>query len=214
MRRGIFYTLQKFAILWFLFFGCAGLNRAAVFGTFEKVAGCGSCTPSGTYPAFDTWVFKVRSSFSGDAMSLDFKAPAGGFFNDVPGTSFRDVASNPVQANVEIPETFIVVPTGASPLYATLVDTANELQSDYTTSGGLTLVHFGNTYVPVAFFSVPAGVQLGPANFISGVLAAPGDPIENIKYEVVPEPQSLNLIGILACCVCSLRRGTWKCFAS
>jgi len=146
-------------------------------------------------------------------MSLNFKAPVGGFFDFAPGTSFRDVAANPVQANVEIAETFIVVPTGANPLYGTLTDTTSILQSDYTTSSGTTLVPAGNIYVAVAFFSVPSGTQLGAANFLSGVLVAAGDPIEAIRYEVVPEPTALSLVGIVASCACLLHRGRFKCFA-
>jgi len=37
-----------------VFMGWVEMSRAAVFGTFEKVADCGTCLPNTTYPAFDT----------------------------------------------------------------------------------------------------------------------------------------------------------------
>ena len=160
------------------------------FGTFERVPGCTSCTPSSIYPAFDTWVFEIWSNAPSGALSLNFKAPAGGFIDALPGTGYRDVAANPVQSNVEIPETFFLVPSGATALSATLVDTTMILQSDYTTAAQ-PLVPGGNVHTPVAFFSVPAGTILDQSNFL-GLSSLNPEPTV-IKYIVLPEPMSCSL---------------------
>jgi hypothetical protein len=180
--------------------------NATLFGSFKLVAANQSPNvliydPNSFY---DTWIFQVRTTdgLNYDSLSLDFHAAAGTFFTLGP-TTFKSGASNPTVFGFEVPECFFVLPPGAAPLAGTQIDTASELQSDFTTAGGLPLIPASGERVPVAFFSVKSGTGFGVRSsypFPALAVHAGGAP-QDIFAEDSPEPSSIVLAGlaILGC---------------
>jgi len=158
------------------------------------------------YPGhFDTWGFQLSSqnelpvlggaAKNYDALSLNFTSSTGAFLT-TGSTTFKSGSANPVVFGFNAPDCFFVLPAGAAQLAATQVDTANVLQSDYTTQGGLTLVPISGLPTTVAAFSVPTGTSLSAAGilFVAGAGVSQGGTPDAII--AAPEPAAIAMIGL------------------
>jgi hypothetical protein len=184
----------------------ATTSQAGVFYSWVKTA-TDQTTNSLVYPGhFDTWEFQLSSQNATpaqggaaknyDALSLNFTSSTGAFLT-TGSTTFKSGSANPVVFGFNAPDCFFVLPAGATQLAATQVDTANILQSDYTTQGGLTLVPISGAPTTVAAFSVPTGTSLSAAGilFAAGGAVAQGGNADPI-LAAVPEPASIAMIGL------------------
>jgi hypothetical protein len=156
--------------------------------------------------SYDTWEFQLQSldlpgQFGGaaknyDALSLNFTSSSGAFLG-TGGTTFKSGSANPTVFGFTAPDCFFVLPTGATQLAATQTDTANILQSDFTTQGGVTLVPISGVPTTVAAFSVPTGTTLSAAGifFVGGSGAASGSDFDRINT-FLPEPSALALFSL------------------
>jgi len=183
----------------------ATTSQAGIVYNWVKTA-TNQTTNSLVYPgAFDTWEFQLSSvalptaqggvAKNYDALSLNFTSSTGALLT-TGSTTFKSGTANPVVFGFNAPDCFFVLPSGAAQLAATQVDTANILQSDYTTQGGVILVPISGAKTTVAAFSVPTGTSLSAAGIFWGggtAVAAGGLPDVIIA---APEPAAIAMIGL------------------
>jgi hypothetical protein len=180
----------------------ASASQAALFGQFVQTATNQSTNPLVYKGTFDTWVFKLTATGGKnyDALSLNFTSGTGAFINTA-FTTYENDAKNPIIFGFTAPDTFFVLPAGATQLSATQVDTANALQSDFTTAGGQILVPGTGVPTTVAAFSVLAGTTLGPFNFLSGSGTSQGgtpDYIFTGCIDCEPHPFAFAINNVIA----------------
>jgi hypothetical protein len=191
--------LRNFALAIAAVATLAASSQAALIGKFTPVA-TNQTTNALVFPgAFDTYTFDVSSTESAgiNALALTFNSPLGSFIT-AGGTSFGKGATNPQVFGFTAPDCFFVLPVGSpNQLAVGTVDTANALNSDFTTEGGVTLIPTGGAFTPVAFFSVPTGAALPNSTFVAGSGIATGSTtVVPITIEAVPEPATLGLLGL------------------
>jgi hypothetical protein len=200
------FMIRKMALAFLGLALMASTSQAALIGSWTKT-GDSKTTNALVYPnPFDTWEFQVANTGSTpiDSLSLSFTSATGALLTQ-GNTTFKSGTANPVVFGFEAPDAFFVLPAGATQLAATQVDTANALQSDFTTQGALVLVPTSGAPTTVAAFSVPHGTTFGDATAspLSGVIFAAGSgvggggqPIPITIGAAVPEPATLTLLGL------------------
>ena len=193
----------------------ATTSHAGLEYSWVKTATAQTTDPS-IYPGqFDTWEFQLSSkdesvAFGGgaknyNALSLNFASSTGAFLT-TGGTTFKSGSANPILSGFTAPDCFFVLPAGATQLAATQVDLATILESDFTTSHGVTLVPISGVPTTVAVFSVPTGTTLSMAGiFFVGGTGIAGEP-DVIIPQRLPEPSTLVLFGLALAPCCSFSR--------
>jgi hypothetical protein len=174
--------------------GFSTASQADLFGAFRLTA-AGQTTNSAIYPGvFDTYVFELFNSESAGpvtTLEVDF---IGNFLNTAPPNNVRNEPENPVVFGFVAPETFALIPDGASPLVGSSIDTNARLYVAYTTQGGLPIVPNDGSPTAIAFLSVPAGTVLYRTNLAPSVGVVGGARVD--INTVFPEPATLTLAGL------------------
>jgi hypothetical protein len=161
--------------------------QAELYGFLRQLDSGRTTDPLVYSGAFDIYLFELASNSKNyDALSLSFRTPSNTFLNTSSlgisaYSSLSGDLANPSAFGFESPDSFIVIPDGVTPLFATRSDGDDFLQADYATIGGVTLVPDNGTRVPAAFFSVPAGTPLSSLDFISGAGISRGGSLDLIN---------------------------------